>query len=220
MNDRTARLWDGFNQHPGDRHRLFAAVAGAFDVTAALYPGCYVDITPSFVLDAVTYLDVDRRAGRFFADTEGVDEIIGSHRSGGVTAGWSFLQADYTSSLALPEEHYDLLVSLYAGFVSEHCTRHLRPGGLLLVNPSHGDAAMASLDPRYQLVAAVTSRDAKYAVRQDDLDTYLIPRRETEISRESLHATNRGISYTKPAFAYLFRLGAAAAGQPSVKGIS
>jgi hypothetical protein len=206
MNERTRRLWDGSQQHPGDRHRLIAAVADAFDVSAALYPGCYVDITPSFVLDSVTYLDTDRRAGRFFADTEGVDEIIGSHRSGGETAHWTFLQADYTSSLALPEQHYDLLLSLYAGFVSEHCTRHLRPGGLLLVNPSHGDAALASLDPRYELVAAVTARDAQYTVRQDELDTYLIPRRDTEISRETLHATNRGIAYTKPAFAYLFRL--------------
>ncbi len=207
MKDRTHRLWDGHNQHPGDRHRLFVAVADAFGISTALYPGCYVDIAPSFVLDSVTYIDVDRRAAQFFADTSGVDEIIRSHRNDGGSAEWSFQRNDYTSVLPLPEEHFDLLISLYAGFVSEHCTRHLRPGGLLLVNPSHGDAAMAGLDPRYRLVAAVTSRDGKYAVRHDDLDTYLIPKRDTEITRESLHATNRGIAYTKPAFAYVFELG-------------
>ncbi len=204
MKDRTRRLWDGHNQHPGDRHRLFAAVAEAFGISTALYPGCYVDIAPSFVLDSVAYLDVDRRAAQFFADNAGVDEIIRSHRDDCGSAEWSFQRADYTSVLPLPEEHFDLLISLYAGFVSEHCTRHLRPGGLLLVNPSHGDAAMAGLDPRYRLVAAVTSRDGKYAVRQDDLDSYLIPKRDTEITRESLHATNRGIAYTRPAFAYVF----------------
>ncbi len=207
MKERTRRIWDGFHQHPGDRHRLFAAVAGAFDVSTALYPGCYVDITPSFVLDSVTYLDVDRRARQFFADTAGVDEIIHCHRDDDGSAEWSFLNADYTSRLPLPTERYDLLISLYSGFVSEYCTRHLRPGGLLLVNPSHGDTAMASLEPRYRLVAAVTSRDGKYAVRHDDLDTYLTPKRATEITRGSLHASNRGIAYTKPAFAYVFELG-------------
>lgn len=84
----------------------------------------------------MTYLDVDRRAAPFFADTDGVDEIIDSDRNGGAPAEWSFQWADYTSRLTLPERHYDLLISPYAGFVSEHCTRHLRPGGLLLVNPA------------------------------------------------------------------------------------
>ncbi len=211
MKERTRRLWDGFHQHPGDRHRLVTAIAESFDLSTALYPGCYVDITPSFALDSVTYVDVDRRAAQFFADPEGVDEIIGNHRTGGEPSEWSFLPADYTSRLALPEQHYDLLISLYAGFVSEHCSQHLRPGGLLLVNPSHGDAAMASLDARYRLVAAITSRDGAYAVRRDDLDTYLIPKRDTEITREALHASNRGVAYTRPAFAYVFERGTATA---------
>ncbi len=37
------------------------------------------------------------------------------------------------------------------GFVFEHCTRYLRPVGWLLVNPSHGDVAMASINPEYSL---------------------------------------------------------------------
>ncbi len=206
MKERTRRLWDRHNQHPGDRHRLFSAVTEAFDVSTALYPGCYVDIAPSFVIDTLTYVDVDRRAAQFFADTEGVDELIATNRHGIESAEWSFLPADYTSTLPLPERHYDLLISLYAGFVSEHCTRHLRPGGLLLVNPSHGDAAMASLDPRYRLVAAIMARDAAYTVRRHDLDSFLIPKRGPAATRESLHATNRGIAYTAPAFAYVFQL--------------
>lgn len=207
MKDSTRRLWDSYQQHPGDRHRLFEAVAGAFDVSTALYPGCYVDIAPSFVLDTVTYLDVDRRAAQFFADAAGVDEIIRCHRSRGETAEWSFLNADYTSRLPLPEDDYDLLISLYAGFVSEHCTRHLRPGGLLLVNPSHGDTAMASLDPGYRLVAVITSGGGGYSVSRDDLDTYLTPKRDTGITREALRASSRGVAYTKSAFAYVFERG-------------
>ncbi len=88
----TRRLWDSFNQHPGDRHRLFTAGADAFDISTALYPGGYVDITPSFVLETVTYLDVDRRAAQLFADTAGVDELNAGHRDDGEPADWNFLQ--------------------------------------------------------------------------------------------------------------------------------
>lgn len=65
---------------------------------------------------------------------------------------------------------------------------------------------MAHLDPRYRLVAAVTSRDATYTVQQHDLDNHLVPKRGQEPTRETLHATQRGIAYAKPAFAYVFRL--------------
>ncbi len=206
-NPRTHLLWESFHQHPGDRHRLFGAVAAAFDVSTVFYPGCYVDVTPSFVFDSVTYLDVDRRAAQFFADVPGVEEIVRGHRRDQTTATWRFLHADYTAEDTVPEDSFDLLLSLYAGFVSEHCTRHLRTGGLLLVNPSHGDVAMARLEPRYRLVAVVTSRDGRYAVRRDDLETFLVPRRDIEITKEGLRASGRGIAYTRPAFAYVFQLG-------------
>ena len=95
-------------------------------------------------------------------------------------------------------------MSLYAGFISEHCTRHLRIGGTLLVNPSHGDAAMASIDPRYELAGVVISRDGDYRVDTADLDRFLIPKKPQEITVDALHASNRGIGYTTSPFAYLF----------------
>ena len=147
MQSKTAELWGKQDQHEGDRRRLFSAVAGAVDATTVLYPGCYVDIAPSFVFESVTYLDIDKRAPKFFADVDGVREIVADH-DGPSDPEITFVHADYTSSLDLPDDHFDLLVSLYAGFVSEHCTGHLRVGGTLLVNPSHGDAAMASIDQR------------------------------------------------------------------------
>ena len=208
MKTLTRKLWAKQDQHPGDRLRLFTAVSAAFDISTVLYPGSYVDVAPSFVFDEVTYVDTDRRAARFFSDVDGVDEIIAQQREAGSDTEWRFVPGDYASDLGLPIEHYDLLVSLYAGFVSEHCTRYLRVGGLLLVNPSHGDAAMASIDPRYRLVAVVTSRSGKYSVSRNDLDSYLKPKGPATISAEALHRSGRGVGYTKPAFAYLFqRLG-------------
>lgn len=203
MKPQTAELWIRQDQHVGDRWRLFTAVAGAINARAVFYPGCYVDIAPSFVFESVTYLDSDRRAQRFFADTAGVAEIVAQH-NGPADPDVTFIHADYTSRLDLPDGHFDLLVSLFSGFVSEHCTRYLKVGGTLLVNPSHGDAAMASIDARYQLTGVVVSRAGNYRVDTTELDSYLIPRTPQAVTVDALHQSGRGIGYTRSPFAYLF----------------
>ncbi|REK35442.1 MAG: hypothetical protein DWQ20_06195, partial [Actinobacteria bacterium] len=78
-------------------------------------------------------------------------------------------------------------------------------GAHLLVNPSHGDAAMASLDPRYELAAVVNSRSGSYQVSTDSLDTYLQPKKETSLTPDLIRDRQRGIAYTKSPVAYLFR---------------
>lgn len=202
----TEKLWAKQDRHQGDRLRLFTAVADAIDVGSVLYPGSYVDIAPSFVFDTVTYVDVDGRAARFFDDRRGVDAIVDRHRESTDLSTWQFVHADYTDRLdAVPMDEFDLLISLYAGFVSEHCTEHLRVGGHLLVNPSHGDAAMASIDDRYELAGVVQSRNGDYRVTDRALRSYLHPKASVEVSRDLLHDLGRGIGYTKSPFAYLFR---------------
>lgn len=202
--ERTRQLWDKQDQHRGDRHRLFTAVAAGLDAEQVLYPGSYVDIAPSFVWSAVTYVDIDRRASQFFADEPGVQELLVDHGVEPDAHAVRFIAADYSEPLDLDEGEFDLLVSLYAGFISEACTRYLRIGGSLLVNASHGDAAMASIDPRYRLSAVVESRSGDYRVTERDLDTYLVPKRDVEITTEMLHASGRGIVYTRTPFAYLY----------------
>ncbi len=197
-------MWEKQDRHRGDRHRLFTAVASFVDVDRVLYPGSYVDISPSFVWPSVTYVDIDRRAGRFFDDRVGVQELLVEHGVDPASRSVEFIGSDYTDALDLDAVEFDLLISLYAGFISEACTHHLRVGGTLLVNPSHGDAAMASIDPRYRLEAVVTSTSGEYAVDARHLDSHLVPRRDVEVTRESLHASGRGVAYTKSPFAYLF----------------
>ena len=147
MNPKTQTLWDKQDQHKGDRWRLYQAVGAAVPARKVLYAGGYVDVAPSFVYDDVTYVDIDKRAAAFFADTLGVSEIIANH-GGSANARVAFIHGDY-GSLALDEAGFDLLISLYAGFISEACGHLLRIGGVLLVNASHGDAALAALDPRF-----------------------------------------------------------------------
>ncbi len=202
MKDFTRRLWEQQDRHLGDRLRLFTAAAEFVGATSVLYPGSFVDVAASFVFDSVTYVDTNREAARFFTDTAGVDEIIARQRQPG--ADWRFIHADYTTDLDIPDESVGLLVSLYAGFVSEHCTRYLRRDRWLLVNPSHGDVAMASIDPEYRLGAVVNHRSGTYTISQRNLDDYLIPKRPITVTPEMLHERGKGIAYTKSPFAYLF----------------
>lgn len=206
MEDLTAKLWEKQNQHPGDRLRLFTAVGSHLDARTVLYPGSYVDVAASFAFESVTYVDSDARAARFFSDTTGVDEIIAEHVPSEEDRSWRFVGADYTSTLDVRDASVDLLISLYAGFVSEPCTRYLRTGGWLLVNSSHGDAAIASIDSRYRLVAVVQSRSGTYSVTDRSLDSYLIPKRELELTPDLIHESGRGVAYTKSPFAYVFQL--------------
>lgn len=204
MEPLTRSLWSEQDRHEGDRFHLFSAVRAAVGGDAVLYPGSFVDIAASGVYPTVTYIDTDTRATRFFADKEGVAEIIAS-MSGTPDHTVAFYHADYRADLPITPESFDVLVSLYAGFVSEHCTQYLRKGGTLLVGPSHGDTAMASIDPRYTLSGVVTSRSGTYTVSDDQLDTYLIPKKPTELTPAILHERRRGIAYTRSPFAYLFR---------------
>ncbi len=202
MKDKTKALWDKQDQHKGDRWRLFQAVSAAEPARRVLYAGSYVDVAPSFVYDDVTYADTDKRAAAFFADADGVRQIIGDH-GGNVNGRIEFLHGDYRS-LDLEAESFDLLISLYAGFISEACGHLLRIGGLLLVNSSHGDAALAALDPRFKLVAVVTSANGRYSVTDQNLDGYMVTKKPQTITRDSLSKSCRGIAYTKSPFAYLF----------------
>jgi len=199
----TQKLWDKQNQHPDDRFRLFRAVGKVIAPKTVLYAGSYVDVAPSFIFPNVTYVDMDRRAKRFFEDEVGVKELVQAKDTAAPNVQFSFIHSDY-AKLSLPEQSFDLLISLYAGFISEYCTKFLKLGGHLLVNPSHGDAALASLDERYQLAGAVISESGDYRVVQTNLADYLQPKKTVEITRELLFSTNRGVAYTRPAFAYLF----------------
>ena len=80
------------------------------------------------------------------------------------------------------------------------------PGAWLLVNPSHGDAAIAAIDPRYRLVGVVQSRSGTYSVSDRNLEAYLIPKRDIEVTADLIHDSGRGVAYTKSPFAYLFQL--------------
>jgi SAM-dependent methyltransferase len=201
----VAVTWSEYRTSIGDRSSLLAALVEAWPVERALYVGSYVDLSPSTAIASVTYVDTDARAARFFADPEAVRADLRGRTRKGAGEEVRFLHADYTEPLDLPDKCMDLLISLFATPAWESCRRHLRPGGLLLANTSHGEAALAALDPGLRLVAAVQHRGDRSRLVTEGLDDYLVPKRPDAADAERIRASGRGIAYTRTAFAYLFQ---------------
>ncbi|AOW92638.1 hypothetical protein BFN03_07885 [Rhodococcus sp. WMMA185] len=193
-------------QSIGDRTDLYEAVADRIGARRVLYPGSYLDLAPSYVWPDVTYLDSDTRAHRAFTGTDAAISLARTRRKYEAEPRIEFIAGDYTDSLAaLPRAQWDLALSLYAGPVSEHAARCLRPGGHLLVNNSHADAGLAHLDSGFELEAAVHCESGRFRVVTDGLDRYFQPKRPPHPTRELLRADGRGVRYTRPADVYLFR---------------
>lgn len=187
-----------------ERVDLFRKIADQFDVSSALYPGSFVQVSPSFVIPRVVYVDNDRRIDRFFSDPllldyvrsrkeyEAEPQVVAHHQS-------------YEKEIAEQLESFDLLISQYAGFISPACKKYLRIGGVLLANDSHGDASMAQLDQGLEFIGVVNRRGDIFSIKGSGLDEYFVPKRDIVIDEASLRQTNRGPAYTKWASGYLFR---------------
>ncbi len=193
-----------FIDRSDERVDLFRKLAEQFGVRSALYPGSFVQISPSFVIPRVVYVDSDRRIPRFFGDPA-VQEYVESRKEYGESPEIRYHHQSYEDDIGEPPGNFDLLISQYAGFISAACKRYLKRGGLLVANDSHGDASMARIDPDFELVAAIDRRGEKFSVKTSDLDRYFLPKRPVEITAELLRQRGRGIGYTTPASSYLFR---------------
>lgn len=184
--------------------RLFQLLANVFSITRVLYPGSYIHITPSFIFQDVVYVDNDQATKKLFLEKELVRYVeMRSEYSCKPTI--EFYPTSYTNSFDEPEGSFDLLVSLYAGFISMHCKNNLKSGGILLVNNSHGDAGIASLDIDFELIGVINRRANRFTLSDKKLDEYFIPKEGREISRDLLLNIMRGIGYKKTASLYLFK---------------
>lgn len=187
-----------------ERLGLFQGLVERHAVTAALYPGSFVHVTPSFVIPTVVYCDSDRRAARFFSDPS-VLELIRSRKEYAGDSVLRFHSGDFEHSIDEPEGSFDLLISQYAGFVSLACKAYLRVGGHLVANNSHGDASMAALDPDYHLVAVYRRRGERFTFSTDSLDSYMVPKSGLQPSRAELRRSMRGPAFTRTVAGYVFR---------------
>ena len=183
---------------------LFRLLRNEFNIASAVYPGSYIQISPSFIYPYVVYIDSDKNASTLFK-SDSLEEIVRARKEYPAKPQIIFHGADYRKLIEGYRSKFDLLISQYAGFISEVCKPYLRAGGYLLVNNSHGDAGMAALDPDYHLIAAIHRREGKYRLSTTSLEVYFIPKKNINPTRELLLEREKGIGYTKTAALYLFQ---------------
>jgi hypothetical protein len=188
-----------------ERLDIFRILAEKFKIKTALYPGSYVHITPSLVIPKVVYVDDYKKTKQFY-NNPALYEFIFQKKQYKEEAEIGFHFKDYRKNIDEPKESFDLLISQYAGFISQYCKKYLKAGGLLVANNSHGDASMASIDKDYEFTGVFNKRrGSKYAFSDKNLNTYFIPKKPRKITKVYLKQIQKGIGYTKYASSYLFR---------------
>ena len=183
---------------------LWRLLKNQFGISKVVYPGSYIQISPSFIYPYVVYVDSDKNAIRFF-QSDGLIEMVNQRKEYSQDPEIVFHGIDYRKLIEEYHSKFDLLISQYAGFISGVCKPFLRPGGYLLVNNSHGDAGMASIDKDYKLIAVINRRKGKYLLTNTSLEEYFIPKKEITVTKELLLDRKKGVGYTRTAPLYLFQ---------------
>lgn len=183
---------------------LFRLLSEKYQVKKVLYPGSFVHISPAFVFPNVVFIDSDKNAKKFF-NNEKLDEFIIKHKEYSEDPNISFYGINYQTTIDELRDQFDLLISQYAGFISDTCKDYLRIGGILIVNNSHGDAGLASIDKDYRLIATAHKSKGKYRISDSSLEKYFIPKKDVIVTKELLYKTQKGVGYTKTAPLYLFQ---------------
>jgi hypothetical protein len=184
---------------------LFRALNDKFNIEKVFYPGSHVHIAPSLIFPRVTYADAFRNTYKFFENVE-TYEYIKDNKEYSAEPTIRFYQQDYNKPFPALDKEFDLIISQYAGFVGQAAKPYLKKGGLLVVNNSHGDASMASLDPDFELIAVYNRKtDDQFNITDVNLEEYLIPKKGILPTREQLLKSMKGIAYTKSPSGYLFR---------------
>ncbi len=189
-----------------ERIGLFTEIVKKYHPQKALYAGSYTHITPSFVIPHVVYVDSYKKAQKFF-DRDEVLAYIKERKVYPEDPTVIFHLSDYTKDFGEEENSFDLLISQYAGFISQACKKYLKIGGILATNNSHGDASMAFLDDDYEFIGVYNRKsDTCYTISKENLEAYFVPKKmDKEITKEYLEEIQRGIGYTKSPSGYLFQ---------------
>jgi hypothetical protein len=197
-------LYKNYIEKYGERSELFNLLKNKFNIIRALYPGSALHITPSFFFPETVYIDTYSKAKSFFK-MNGLNSFIARNKRYEPEPIVRYYPSDYKDKISEKDNYFDLLISQYAGFISKYCKRYLKLGGFLVVNNSHGDASMASIDNNFEFFAVLNLRNRKYYYSQKNLEQYFIPKKSILITEEYLERRQRGVGYKKTATNYLFK---------------
>ncbi|CAE7431822.1 unnamed protein product [Symbiodinium sp. CCMP2592] len=186
---------------------LFREVKRVSKAQSVLYPGSYWHLTASLVFSKVLYIDCDSKVGQFFQD-EPLLEWVKEHKDYASSPEIDFRQQNF-ERLDVPEESFDLLISMSAGIVSKPCGRYVKRGGYFLVSDAHFDARTTALDPRFELVAVYNPETKRLETK--DLASCFMTTAGEKISANQVKASiakpkgSRGFKLKREDWFHLFK---------------
>jgi len=182
-------LADYRHKHDGLHDLLWAfrLVEENFDCRRVLYPGSYLHVTPSLVFPEVCYVDSVKGIAAALASPD-LLEYVSTHKDYLEDVCVRCYEEDYSSFTGEPHASFDLLISLNAGFISQACRTFLKPGGLLLVNNGHYDAARAHVDPDYRLIGALDGGSLLLDSSHPDLSSHFRTAKGEALTPEMVEA--------------------------------
>lgn len=198
-------LYIEYSSKTGDRLGPISVVTKKYSVGRALYPGSYIHITPSILIPEVVYVDTDKKAKQFFRNLAEIEQYINKKKRYTEKAKIGFQGVDFTKPLQYEDNYFDLMISLYAGFISQACKRYLKVGGLLLVNDSHGDATRAYLDKEYEFIGVVIYSKGSYKVDYSNNEKYFRMKGNKPIPIDIVCEKMKGPKYVCQTEYYLFK---------------
>jgi hypothetical protein len=187
-----------------ERKQLFMNLSQKYQPSKGLYPGSFVHITPSFFIQDMTYIDMDRRMTTFFKDKH-LSSFLQANKCYTETPIVNWYNADYTESLPIEENSFDMMFSFYAGFISKDCKKYLKREGFLICNNSHGDSTLAFLDDDYVLKGVINRKGDNFSISEHNLNSYFIKKDGTTIDKEKVLKKMIGENFTKKCYAYIFQ---------------
>jgi hypothetical protein len=183
----------------GDRLEVYRLIAKQYHINSALYPGCHIDVTPSFVIPDVTYVDSFKGTIKFFNKMDSVQALLDKNKEYSQNAHFTFYGQDYHQPIKTKK--VDLILSLFAGFVGQATKQYLKPQGILLANDSHGDASLAYLDADFVFIGVIENN----RFTSQSLEQYFSFKRKRPIDTEKILRTMKGPTYSIQPDLYVFQ---------------
>jgi len=186
------RLYSALNF---EREGLFKLLKDEYNCSTVLYPGSSIHITPSFYFQHVVYVDISETAKEFFQQNQILLSIVNSNKKYRQSAYIQFFHCDYTKKLPLRENNYDLLLSIYAGGITESCTKYIKPGGIIVSNNHQNDAQQALKDPSIKLEAVIRRKGKKYHIENSTGEKALNALQKHSVPLRSMKSSSSGLKY-------------------------
>lgn len=186
-----------------NRAELYKLIASKFNIKKALYPGSYIDITPSFFIENTVYIDNFKNTQKLFKDIDSIIDFINTKKEYDNESKAVFIYKDYTSELELHND-FDLIISQYGGIISKYTKQFLKPKGIYLCNDSHADATITYFDKDFDFLGIINYKDNKCIFENQNNDKYFKLSRNKNIDFDLINKNMKPPKYKYNADNYVF----------------